>query len=505
MPTIIDEFIVTLGLDPKDFRKEADAANKALEKEKNDALKRGNEIERSQKKQRESFSATKNELIGLLGVFTGGMAIKAFIESTIASDAAVGRLSKNIGVSTEEISRWQGVLRATGGTSEDASHDLSLIAAAAQEISLTGTTKLLPFMQLLHLSAEDMKDPTEALLKVADAFAKMDPKQAAYLGQQMGFSPAMISTLQKGRGEVTRLLEEQSRLGDITAEATRKAAAFQTQLEHLKTASKNLGRSILQELIPPLTDLIDLLNTDIAKGDKGLLGGFAKAFGNPWASADYIHRIFPAFPGAKRGPPSRTPAPGAGKLVKSSGNPQFDSDVAYFVRQGWSPAAARGIVAGMWADSGGDDQASNPTGGGQGAHYLAQWRGPRLRELHRQYGPNPTRAQQLAFAHYELTNPSQLRPAGDAIARAAQSGGEDAALEAVIRRFEAPDLDGTRGDLRRGRALLNRDAGLKPIAQNTLHIDNLTIHTQATDARGIARSITPALRDAVAQSDLGLA
>jgi len=115
-------------------------------------------------------------------------------------------------------------------------------------------------------------------------------------------------------------------------------------------------------------------------------------------------------------PPAVFPK-GAEKPVSGFGNPEglakaannfsgpvpkgLDSEVVEFFRnKGLSEDQARGIAAGIVAESGGNHMAVNPTSGAMG---LGQWLGPRKRAVVAKYGENPSKDEQLEHLWSELT------------------------------------------------------------------------------------------------------
>jgi hypothetical protein len=555
--TVLDSFVVLLGLDPTQFDKVANEQEKRAKNEKDAALKRGTEIEGSAKKQRAAFNALKGELLGLLTVFTAGKAVKDFVRDTINGDAAIGRLSRNIGVSAQDISAWQGVIRGAGGSSEDASKDLSLLASAAQEISLTGQSRLIPYLNLLHVSLSDLQDPSGTLLKIADAFSRMDPRQAAELGREMGFSPATVSTLERGRDAVASMLAEQRKLAPVTEANTRAAEELQRNIADLTTESGGFGRELLGNVAPAL---LTLLRGMIAAGKDptfregmeaagfalqatgsvaqltldligGLVRGVARLLSGDWAGAwdtarktvsdaardigGFINQLVQAavrmWDVLRGHSPSQQPtvthpaaqprqAPSAARGAAPAPNQAegFRRVSAALQARGISATDAEGIAAGIGAETRFDPAAFNGTGGGHGAYGLGQWRGARLRELLRRYGPNPTEAQQLDYLVWELRG-------GDSGGRSVLgSSSSEAALRAYVNNFMRPGAAGAAGDMRRGLAALSQYGGQGvTLAQTTVTIGRVDVHTAATDARGIAQGITPALRDAIPQSNVG--
>lgn len=122
--------------------------------------------------------------------------------------------------------------------------------------------------------------------------------------------------------------------------------------------------------------------------------------------------------------------------------------VSFFRGKGFSEGQARGIAAGIAAESGGNHRAVNPKSGAFG---LGQWLGSRRAALIERYGENPTKAQQLEFLHHELTG-------GDHGGRHVLAQSEESAvLDAYIRKFMRPKAGAeTDGDLTRGMAALGR-------------------------------------------------
>lgn len=141
----------------------------------------------------------------------------------------------------------------------------------------------------------------------------------------------------------------------------------------------------------------------------------------------------------------------------SNNSERLDKEVVnYFLSKGYSQAQARGIAAGVHAESRSDP---NVRGGYKGrAVGLGQWLGPRRDELFRRYGERPTKQQQLDFLHYELQGGDH---GGKAVLQAKDEG---SVLEAYINKFMRPAKGAeTVGDMRRGRAAL----GLPPVTYNT--------------------------------------
>lgn len=116
--------------------------------------------------------------------------------------------------------------------------------------------------------------------------------------------------------------------------------------------------------------------------------------------------------------------------------------------RGLTEAQARGVAAGIMAESGGNPNIANKTSGAFG---YGQWLGDRLQRLRDRFGAAPTPDQQLDFIVSELHGGD---PGGAAVL--AQPD-EASVMRAYIEKFMRPKAGAeTEGDLHRGMAALGR-------------------------------------------------
>ena len=544
MPTVIDSLVVTLGLNDGDYKAGRKRVDEAERKGRQQFERDDKDDEGRRKKQAERFKKVGEAALGFFGVLTAGRGLKDFIQDTIASDAATGRLAHNLGISTEALSTWQGAIVRMGGSSKDADTSLQALVSGFQQISLTGDSALIPYLQTLGVSLGDLKNPSETLLKISDAFSKMDPARAQALGAGLGLTPSTVNLLEKGRTAVTAMLAEQRKLGVVTQADADADAKMQATLAGLTQASSRLGKTILTDAAPGLEAMAGGLTTlaqwaqrhgdvvraafigvGIAAGvmvapfvlaslpilaTAAALGAVAAAVvflieklgalkplqdvvtgaGNWW----HAHFGGPAAAPARGGTPGR-PAPPSGGGGGGIGG--------MFRAAGFGEAQTQGILAGIHAESGGRAGAEN---GSSHAYGIGQWLGSRKRQFASVIGHDikgSSLEEQVRFMIWELSHTEKR--AGDAIRG---SGDSQAALRAYVTRFMRPAAGGeTTGDLRRGGAYLaSAGRGGGSNSTSTVHIAKIDVNTRATDARGIAQDMKPALRNAwVPQANTGLA
>lgn len=229
--------------------------------------------------------------------------------------------------------------------------------------------------------------------------------------------------------------------------------------------------------------------------------------------------------GVSRGGPSTVPgwvrrkAQALGRL--GGGVPVArDQAMYYFMKQGWTKDQAAGIVANLQTESSlnPDAQGDKDKNGVYHAYGLGQWHKDRQSQFEKVFGKpiqQATYEDQLAFVQWELTHTE--RDAGNALknATSAQQAGA-----IVSSRYERP-ADKLGNEASRG-ALSSRIAGASQYASGALaasshiakaasnktvnnYVGHVTVHTQATDAKGISQDMARSLDSAfTAQANYGL-
>lgn len=181
----------------------------------------------------------------------------------------------------------------------------------------------------------------------------------------------------------------------------------------------------------------------------------------------------------------------------------------YFMSQGWSADQASGIAANLSVESGFKPSAY---GDGLRAYGIAQWHGDRQQEFQKLYGKSihgSSLEEQLAFVQHELTQGNE-QAAGRALRGAANAR---EAGQIVSRKYERPanaDWDAQRrGDL--AAMLSGSSGGTLPVGASAnpqvaataktvtntseVHIGQVTVTTNATDATGVAKGMQGALSE----------
>lgn len=540
MATIIDALVVTLGLQPAGFNKGRAEVSGGLKKTREEARSTGKDLEVFGKHAGDFFSRLRNEAVGLFLAFQGASSVTSFVADLITGDAATGRLAKNIGVATNELSAWQLAVKTVGGDSRDADAALSAMAEAFNSFKLTGTTGHDADFKGLGVMLKDLSDPAGALLKIAEAGERMDRTEFYARLTRLGIPEPVINLLTRGRKGLAELIEEKKRDGAASEENARQAAELQEKLADLSAKLLNVLRPAIYKVVDALIKALDWIDRNHAAIPllTAVVTGLAIAAAgavSPWLAlatalgAAYIayqnwqNRDNQSDPGEKAtltyDEKTKTWSDGEGRTFDNkghqlSGPPQKKAPIGgtsstpgapyvaandaadwqsrkpdpavislYLRSQGVPEPVAAGIVAGIVAEGGSLGMAAN------GAFGIGQWRGDRQRRLFDRFGKKPTLLQQIDFLLWELRGGDKGGPS------VLGSSSSEQAMGHYLRDFMRPG-DGLAGDLRRGYAFLGSSRPGLAMEKSegrgsttTTTIGEINVYTAATDAEGIARDL----------------
>lgn len=266
MATVIDAFLVTLGLDSTAFTKGTkDAAKSEKELEavarKREAAekKRAAEQEKAARKASDGFKKMRNDALAFIAVFTVGTGIKDFISNTIDSAANLGFLSANLGQSTERLKAWQLASERAGGSQQGIIAQLkeSVDSIAALNSGL-GPNEGIQWFFRMGGSSSDLKDGNTYLLarsKIISGMFKVDPGRAAVVAKQMGISEDQFNFIKQGPAAIEDLIRAQEKHAAVSAKDAAAALKLRNQFLDLRDSLTLTAQRIVLQLAPTLERL----------------------------------------------------------------------------------------------------------------------------------------------------------------------------------------------------------------------------------------------------------
>lgn len=266
--TVIDSLIVKLGLDSKDLQGKAPAVAKSL----SDVEKAGDKSKASLKGAGSTSKGTASSFGDLtraagsfLAIIGGTAAIKQMASDFIESNAALDRLSKNLGLGVSTISAWGNATEQLGGSSAGLQGTLDMLSRSQTELMLTGQSGLIPYFSALGVSMAGLggkaRPVTDILLDLSDRFSKMDRPTANNMGRMMGIDQGTMNLLLMGRRELELTTQRQKEHNAVTAQQAEEATKLQRSLVASRQGFEAFGRSLMMSAAPALEALGDKMQS----------------------------------------------------------------------------------------------------------------------------------------------------------------------------------------------------------------------------------------------------
>lgn len=510
MPTVIDALVVELGLDPKNFiggQKEIEARLKRLIEE---ARKGGNEIESHGKKTDHYFKTLKAGVAGVLAGYSASATL-GFINNMNRTDAALGRTSYVLNMNAQQLAVWQAAAKRTGGSAEGLTSTFQALSGDINSFAIGagGGAFLGLFNSLgigIHRANGELRTMDELLLDVAEKLEQQgDPaRRAAFLAAVPGMTPDVINLLIKGRKAAEDTLEASRKAAKLTDEQIAAAQKYQAAMSDLETSATSLWRSMVNLVSGPLTaafaKLAELLqgwnvSPDTPEGRKIVQEGhenlrrrfgtpadldraLGEAFGNP--GYNFFQRLAESLrgegprplPSAPAAPSAPAPGPRGGTRADRNNNPGNIKFGPFAQSHGATGADGNGFAVFPSREVG--------FAAAEALLNSKAYRNLTLPQIgHRWAEGDPNWAANAARA----TGLPMDRALTDEERRRLARFGTVAAEGSKLAPFGAGAGAGSGGG----------SGGASTVNQTT-HVGTIVIHTEATDADGIARGIGPAIR-----------
>jgi hypothetical protein len=285
---ILDAFLVTFGLDARDFEHGEREVREGTKRLSEETKKSFDGMDERGKQLAGSLKSVRNEMVGLGLAVMGARSFTDIVKNMISGATSADRFGHSIGMTIEKVYAWRKALSSVGGGDGDA--DAALQTAQSMRMGyIQGTlgTDQQFALSRLGVTAADIENGNAGSLlsKIsASSLRTSNPEMFSSLLQQIGLNGPILYLLQKGQGSVDRLI--------TTYE---KDAAGQAQLakqsEELQQEMSDLRSKIESGLTPEITQLVQVLNriADFigANGDRDLLNFThdPKGYKNAW---DYV-------------------------------------------------------------------------------------------------------------------------------------------------------------------------------------------------------------------------
>lgn len=235
-------------------------------------------------------SGMGSALKGATSLITAGTALftGAVVKGT--SDVAaygdnIDKMSQKMGLSAQAYQEWDAVMQHSGTSMEAMKASMKTLANAAQTNSKAFEELGLTQEQIAGMSQEQLFEATISALQNVE-----DTTTRTYLaGKTLGRGATELGALLNTSAEDTQAMRDRVReLGGVMSDdAVKAAAAFQDNMQDLKTAIGGVSRNMMSQLLPSMNTILAGFTSLIA-GEEGATEQLSQGFGELFTSLDGI-------------------------------------------------------------------------------------------------------------------------------------------------------------------------------------------------------------------------
>jgi hypothetical protein len=254
-----EEFVLSLGLDISKFTENQRKAVDSFNKTSDDLEKRLKRLEETNKNVGYSFGNASSAALGFIEVLAGaGMA--AFAKDTMNYATGLGKVATNAGESVQEMSALTRMIERNGGSADAAAGSIKGLADAMQALRtgragddfLMGFTRLQQTSPNLNASSTP-QDLIFALAKYRDTHSAQEVNQT---GQMIGMGQDLIDEAMRGSTQVLKDYKE-AWDGAMSPAQQEKLAKGQRGLSGLWLTIKMLGADVVTWISEPFAKAAD--------------------------------------------------------------------------------------------------------------------------------------------------------------------------------------------------------------------------------------------------------
>lgn len=401
--------------------------------------------------------------VAVVGV--AAYAAMKFGESWAKGAAQLSRTAEVIGVSTKALTEFSNAAERAGVDKGTAVGTMGSLSQTLNDARYGRNTQALEVMRRLGVGMKLNKDGTVdtagMLPAIADALQRQNSSGRRTAARALGIPETALPAFTQGGKALAADMKDSDKTSNVIDDAAGQKARAADRKRVLReqswdAAKAEAGKRTSDMMSGHVADAVVSASKALNEAVHGDFKASSKRLSESSASLDKASETFARKIWKVTDPLlGHTAALGqTAKIWGSGSSPSFQgakakqaaSVLEFFMRKGWSKAAASGITANLLAESNFNHKA---VGDGGKALGMAQWHPDRQANFKKVFGHDMTSAtaqENLEFAHWELTHTEKAAGAALRRAQTAQEAGE-----IVSRMYERPkeaDYEAAkRGDL----------------------------------------------------------
>lgn len=247
MATIIDSLLIAVKMDNTDL-------DKGLKQAESKVSSFANRI--------------KLGVLAKLGAFTSVGFVMSQVKNLTAVADDLGKIADRIGADVPKLQSWATASKLAGGSVEAFYGTAERLGSELQRIAVTGKSRLLPFFESMGVATLDAtgkaRDVFDVLTDVAGAVEGMDRQTSAGILKRLQLDEGTIGLLQMGKKGMQDLIRYERELGVFQKEDTVIAANYNDAMDRLTRTMNMSFLPVMRLFAPVLTEAAKAMTSAFA-------------------------------------------------------------------------------------------------------------------------------------------------------------------------------------------------------------------------------------------------
>lgn len=244
--TIIDELMITLGIDGKEAKKgmqDVTSTVKSSMQNITSTLQGG-------------FASVSKIFTGFGAALAGAFSVGSAFSTWKEQAAELGEVSRRLKMSIEDVQGWTGALSKFGGSATDFESTLRGLNGQLARMATIGKSRAGTLLQSLGIDAGEVgrqRNALDVLTDLAGVMEQMSPDEARGIGAALGIDPSFIMLLQQGRDAMKDLVRQKKEDAVYTQEDADAVKAYNVEMGKLKKGFMGIMGVLFRSVLPAFT------------------------------------------------------------------------------------------------------------------------------------------------------------------------------------------------------------------------------------------------------------
>lgn len=206
--------------------------------------------------------------IAKLGAFASVGIVMSQVKNLTAVADELGKIADRIGADAPKLQSWATASKLAGGSVEAFYGTAERLGSELQRIAVTGKSRLLPFFESMGVATLDAtgkaRDVFDVLTDVAGAVEGMDRQTSAGILKRLQLDEGTIGLLQMGKKGMQDLIRYERELGVFQKEDTVIAANYNDAMDRLTRTMNMSFLPVMRLFAPVLTEAAKAMTSAFA-------------------------------------------------------------------------------------------------------------------------------------------------------------------------------------------------------------------------------------------------